>query len=449
MKIKDLYKKYQTLKDKEVELQGWIKNHRKQAYFGFIDFYDGTCFKIVQLIYDEKTKEYDKISTLKIGTSIKSQGSKQESEIKIEELEIVGECSEDYPIQPKKHTLEYLRTKLHLRARTSTFQAVFRIRSVSSYAIHEYFQKRGFVYIHSPFLTESDSEGAGEMFQVTTLDLETLTKTKEVDYSKDFFGKKVGLSVTGQLEEEPFAMAFKDTYTFGPSFRADKSHTKIHMAEFWHVEPEMAFCDLDRLIEVEEEFLKYIIKTVLKKCRDELEFLDKYIENGLIKKLEDHLKSKSIRIKHKEAIDILKKSKKVWEKEPSYEEDITKEQEKYLTEEYFKGPIFITDYPKDIKAFYMKLNEDGKTVKAVDYILPKCGEIMGGSQREDDYDKLLSVMKDRKMDIEPLDWYLEIRKYGSVPHSGFGMGFDRMLMYITGMDSIKDVIPYPRTHGNI
>ena len=454
MKIKDLYKKYQTIFDKEVELYGWIKNHRKQSLFGFIDFYDGTCFKTVQLIYDE-TSDFKRISELKIGSSIKvigkvikSEGTKQEFEIKVKDIELIGDSSIDYPIQPKKHSLEYLREQQHLRMRTSTFQAVFRIRSVAASAIHEYFQKRGFVYIHSPFITDSDGEGAGEMFQVTTLDLDKIAQLGEVDYSKDFFSKKVGLSVTGQLEEEPFIFAFKDTYTFGPSFRADKSHTKIHMAEFWHVEPEMAFCDLDRLIEVEEEFLKYIIKTVLKKCPDELEFLDRFIEKGLIKKLNDHLKSKSKKITHKEAIDILLKADKTWEIKPDYKGDISKEHERYLTEEYFKGPIFITDWPKDIKAFYMKQNDDG-TVKGVDYILPRCGEIMGGSQREDDYDKLISVMKERKMDIEPLKWYLELRKYGSVPHSGFGMGFDRILMYITGMESIKDVIPYPRTHGSL
>lgn len=454
MKIKDLYKKYQTIFDKEVELYGWIKNHRKQSLFGFIDFYDGTCFKTVQLIYDE-TSDFKRISELKIGSSIKvigkvikSEGTKQEFEIKVKDIELIGDSSIDYPIQPKKHSLEYLREQQHLRMRTSTFQAVFRIRSVAASAIHEYFQKRGFVYIHSPFITDSDGEGAGEMFQVTTLDLDKIAQLGEVDYSKDFFSKKVGLSVTGQLEEEPFIFAFKDTYTFGPSFRADKSHTKIHMAEFWHVEPEMAFCDLDRLIEVEEEFLKYIIKTVLKKCPDELEFLDKFIEKGLIKKLTDHLKSKSKKITHKEAIDILLKADKTWEIKPDYKGDISKEHERYLTEEYFKGPIFITDWPKDIKAFYMKQNDDG-TVKGVDYILPRCGEIMGGSQREDDYDKLISVMKERKMDIEPLKWYLELRKYGSIPHSGFGMGFDRILMYITGMESIKDVIPYPRTHGSL
>ena len=454
MKIKDLYKKYQTIFDKEVELYGWIKNHRKQSLFGFIDFYDGTCFKTVQLIYDEAS-DFKRISELKIGSSIKvigkvikSEGTKQEFEIKVKDIELIGDSSIDYPIQPKKHSLEYLREQQHLRMRTSTFQAVFRIRSVAASAIHEYFQKRGFVYIHSPFITDSDGEGAGEMFQVTTLDLDKIAQLGEVDYSKDFFSKKVGLSVTGQLEEEPFIFAFKDTYTFGPSFRADKSHTKIHMAEFWHVEPEMAFCDLDRLIEVEEEFLKYIIKTVLKKCPDELEFLDRFIEKGLIKKLNDHLKSKSKKITHKEAIDILLKADKVWEIKPDYKGDISKEHERYLTEEYFKGPIFITDWPKDIKAFYMKQNDDG-TVKGVDYILPRCGEIMGGSQREDDYDKLISVMKERKMDIEPLKWYLELRKYGSVPHSGFGMGFDRILMYITGMESIKDVIPYPRTHGSL
>ena len=454
MKIKDLYKKYQTIFDKEVELYGWVKNHRKQSLFGFIDFYDGTCFKTVQLIYDEAS-DFKRISELKIGSSIKvigkvikSEGTKQEFEIKVKDIELIGDSSIDYPIQPKKHSLEYLREQQHLRMRTSTFQAVFRIRSIAASAIHEYFQKRGFVYIHSPFITDSDGEGAGEMFQVTTLDLDKIAQLGEVDYSKDFFSKKVGLSVTGQLEEEPFIFAFKDTYTFGPSFRADKSHTKIHMAEFWHVEPEMAFCDLDRLIEVEEEFLKYIIKTVLKKCPDELEFLDRFIEKGLIKKLTDHLKSKSKKITHKEAIDILLKADKTWEIKPDYKEDISKEHERYLTEEYFKGPIFITDWPKDIKAFYMKQNDDG-TVKGVDYILPRCGEIMGGSQREDDYDKLISVMKERKMDIEPLKWYLELRKYGSVPHSGFGMGFDRILMYITGMESIKDVIPYPRTHGSL
>lgn len=454
MKVKELYKKYESMLEKEIEVSGWVKTHRKQKGFGFIDFYDGSCFKGIQLFYDDKCSEFMKISDIKIGTAIKvigkvikSQGRGQDFEIKISSVDILGTCEGDYPMQPKEHSMEFLREKAHLRPRISIFQAVFRIRSVAALTIHEYFQSKGFLYMHSPFFTDSDGEGTGEMFQVTTLDLDKIAESGEVDYSKDFFGKKIGLAVTGQLEEEAFAMAFGDTYTFGPSFRADKSHTKIHVAEFWHVEPEMAFCDLEQLIEVEEDFLKYIVRTVLEKCVDELKFLDTYIEKGLIQKLENHLHSKAQKVTYKEAMEILQKADRKWETVPQYGQDIAKEHERYLTEEYFMGPIFITDWPKDIKAFYMKQCEDGETVKGVDYILPRCGELMGGSQREDDYDKLIQVMKERKMDLEALEWYTDLRKYGSVPHSGFGLGFDRLVMYLTGMDSIRDVIPFPRAHG--
>ena len=453
MDIKEIYEDLSKHMDKEVVIKGWIRNHRKQKEFGFIDLSDGTCFKTVQLVYDKDLKDFETIQKFHIGSAllvkgkiVESAGKEQAFEIKVEEATLLGDCPEDYPMQPKRHSREFLREQAYLRPRTNLFQAVFRIRSLAAYAIHNYFQERGYIYVNSPLITANDGEGAGEMFQVTTLDLEKL-KGGVVDYSKDFYGKKVGLTVTGQLEAEAFAMAFKKTYTFGPTFRAENSNTKTHASEFWMIEPEIAFCDLEELMNIEEDMLKHIVKYVLDKGKVEMEFLDKFVEKGLIQKLTKLVNSKFTRVTHEEVIKILKDSKKKFEFEPEYGEDIAKEHEKYITE-YFDGPVFITDWPRDIKAFYMKQNEDGKTVAAVDLEVPGAGELMGGSQREEDYDKLVNRMKEMEISQNGLEWYLNLRKYGSCVHSGFGMGFERLLIYLTGVDNIRDVIPFPRTPGN-
>ncbi len=452
MDLKELYESVEKHLDKEVTLQGWIRNHRKQKEFGFIDFSDGTCFKHIQLVYDNKLKEFDDIQKFHIGsaitvvgTLIKSQGSGQDYEISVKSIKLEGDCPEDYPMQPKRHTNEFLREQAYLRPRTNLFQAVFRVRSVAAYAIHKYFQENGYVYFHAPLFTTSDCEGAGEMFQVTTLDLDRVASSGKVDYSKDFFGKRANLTVSGQLEAETFALAYKKTYTFGPTFRAENSNTKTHANEFWMIEPEIAFCDLAGDMNIMEGMLKYVVKYVLDNCKDEMAFFDKFIENGLIDKLNKLVVSEFTRISHHDVIEILQKADVKWEFEPKQGEDIAKEHEKYITE-YFNGPVFITDWPKDIKAFYMKLNEDGKTVAAVDLEVPGAGELMGGSQREEDYDKLVNRM--REMNVPETDWYLNLRKYGGCVHSGFGMGFERLLIYLTGVENIRDVIPYPRTPGN-
>ncbi len=434
---------------KEVTLSGWVRNHRKQKEFGFIDFSDGTCFKHLQVVYDNSLSDFESITKIKNGSSIevtgtivKSEGSGQSIELKAITIKVLGDCPDDYPMQPKQHTREFLREQAYLRPRTNLFQAVFRVRSVCAYAIHKYFQERGYVYFHAPLITASDCEGAGQMFQVTTLDLNRVNG--KPDYDKDFFGKQTSLTVSGQLEAETFAMAYKKTYTFGPTFRAENSNTKTHASEFWMIEPEIAFCDLQGDMDIMEDMLKYVVKYVLDNCKDEMVFLDKFVEKGLIEKLNRLVDSRFTRIKHKDVITILKDAKVKWEFEPNYGEDIAKEHEKYITE-YFNGPVFITDWPKDIKAFYMKLNPDGKTVAAVDLEVPGAGELMGGSQREEDYDKLVSRMKELGMEEEGMEWYLNLRKYGGCVHSGFGMGFERLLIYLTGVDNIRDVIPYPRT----
>ena len=444
MEIKELY--LDNYLGKEVKINGWIRNHRKQAHFGFIDLFDGTCFKSVQIVYDETLRNFEEVSKLLVGSSICVSGlvvesaGKQEFEIKAKEVSVLGYCDETYPIQPKRHTREFLRDVAYLRPRTALFQAIFRIRSVASMAIHTYFQDRGYVYFHAPIITASDCEGAGEMFRVTTLDL----KNKNLKDEDDFFGKVTGLTVSGQLEAETFASAFSKCYTFGPTFRAENSNTKIHASEFWMVEPEVAFCDLDGIMDIEEEFLKFIVSYVLKKCPDEIDFLDKFVEKGLRNKLEKLLNSNFVRITHKEVIDILKKADVSFDFAPEYGEDIAKEHEKYITE-YFGVPVFIKDWPRDIKAFYMKQNEDGETVRAVDLEVPGVGELIGGSEREASYEKLTARMKELDMNIEELDWYVNLRKFGTVPHSGFGLGFERLLIYLTGVDNIRDVIPYPRT----
>ena len=375
------------------------------------------------------------------GKIVPSKGN-QEIEMQAKSIKLLGDCPADYPIQPKRHTNEFLREKAYLRPRTNLFQAVFRVRSTAAYAIHKYFQERGYVYFHAPLITASDAEGAGQMFQVTTLPLDKLKG--DIDYSKDFFGKMTNLTVSGQLEAETFALAYKKTYTFGPTFRAENSNTKTHASEFWMIEPEIAFCDLDGLMDIMEDMLKYVVKYVLDYLPKEIELFNKYVEPGLKDKLQKLITSKFTRIDHEEVISILKKADVKWEFEPEYGEDIAKEHEKYITE-YFGGPVFIKNWPKDIKAFYMKQNPDGKTVAAVDLEVPGAGELMGGSQREENYDVLVKRMEELGMDKSSMDWYLNLRRYGGCIHSGFGMGFERLLIYLTGVDNIRDVIPYPRT----
>ena len=453
MTIKEILDKKEELLDKKITVSGWIRNHRPQKEFGFIDFSDGTCFKHLQIVYDNTLENFSEISKLLVGCSLEVEGflvkssGNQDVEVKADKIILLGECPEDYPIQPKRHTKEFLREQAYLRARTNMFQAVFRIRSLAAQAIHKYFGDNGYVYVNTPIITASDCEGAGEMFQVTTLDLDRIAKSGKVEYDKDFFGKKAGLTVSGQLEGETYAMAFSKIYTFGPTFRAENSNTKTHMSEFWMIEPEIAFCDLNGLMDVEEDMLKYVINYCLVNGKDEMEFLDKFVEKGLIEKLTKLVNSKFTRVTHEEVITILKESKQKWEFEPNYGEDIAKEHEKYITE-YFDGPVFITNWPKDIKAFYMKQNEDGKTVAAVDLEVPGVGELMGGSQREEDYNKLTNRMKELDMDPSEMYWYVNLRKYGTCVHSGFGLGFERLVMYLTGMENIRDVIPYYRTPGN-
>ena len=454
MDIKDLYEKIEEYLGKEVILSGWIKNHRKQKDFGFIDFSDGTYFKHVQLVYSSNIDGFEEITKMHIGSAIeakgiivKSEGSGQDFEMKVENIKLLGDCPEDYPMQPKRHTREFLREQAYLRPRVNLFQAVFRVRSVAAYAIHKYFQERNYVYFNAPLITASDCEGAGEMFQVTTLDLNRIAKDGKVDYSKDFFGKMAFLTVSGQLQAETFATAYKKTYTFGPTFRAENSNTKTHASEFWMIEPEIAFCDLNGDMEIMEEMLKYVVKYVLDNCKDEMNFFDSFVEKGLLEKLNKLINSKFARITHHDLIEVLKKADVKWEFEPKQGEDIAKEHEKYITE-YFDGPVFVTDWPKDIKAFYMKQNDDGKTVAAVDLEVPGAGELMGGSQREESYEKLVQRMDELGMDKKSMEWYLNLRKYGTCVHSGFGMGFERLLIYLTGVDNIRDVIAYPRTPGN-
>lgn len=439
---------------KKVTVCGWVRNHRKQKEFGFIDFSDGTCFKHLQIVYDNKLKEFEEILKIKNGSSIEvtgeivsSVGSGQTIELRATNVKLLGDCPDEYPMQPKQHTKEFLREQAYLRPRTNLFQAVFRVRSVAAHAIHTYFQDNGYVYFHAPLITSSDCEGAGQMFQVTTLDLNKVAKTGKLEYDKDFFNKPAALTVSGQLEAETFALAYKKTYTFGPTFRAENSNTKTHASEFWMIEPEIAFCDLNKDMDIMEDMLKFIVKYVLEHCKDEMEFLDKFVEKGLLNKLNKLINSKFTRIRHEDVITILKEAKVKWEFEPAYGEDIAKEHEKYITE-YFDGPVFITDWPKDIKAFYMKQNEDGKTVAAVDLEVPGAGELIGGSQREESYEKLLNRIKELGIEESGMEWYLNLRKFGGCIHSGFGMGFERLLIYLTGVDNIRDVIPYPRTPGN-
>ncbi len=449
MDLKDVFKK--DILGNTITVEGWIRNHRKQKDFGFIDFSDGTTQQHLQIVYDNSLYNFEDIQKMLVGCAIsvtgevvKSSGN-QDIELKATIVKLLGDCPADYPIQPKRHTREFLREVAYLRPRTNLFQAVFRIRSVAAYAIHKYFQERNYVYFHAPLITASDCEGAGEMFQVTTLDLSKVNG--KPDYSKDFFGRQANLTVSGQLEAETFAMAYKKTYTFGPTFRAENSNTKTHANEFWMVEPEIAFCNLDKDMDIMEDMLKNVVSYVLENAALEINFCDQFVEKGLKEKLERLVNSDFIRIDHEEAIKILKEADVKWEFEPEYGEDIAKEHEKYITE-YFNGPVFIKNWPKDIKAFYMKQNDDGKTVAAVDLEVPGAGELMGGSQREENYEKLVARMDELGMEKESMDWYLNLRRYGGCVHSGFGMGFERLLIYLTGVENIRDVIPYPRTPGN-
>ena len=455
MELFEIYKNVDKYLDKEVVLSGWIRNHRRQKDFGFIDFADGSHFNTIQIVYDNSLNNFEKISKLLVGCSleitgklIKSTGN-QDYEIKASNIKLLGNSDESYPIQPKRHTREFLREVAYLRPRTNLYQAVFRIRSLASLAIHEYFGKNNYVYVHTPLLTCADCEGSGEMFKVTTLDFDNLPKTNDgkIDFKKDLFGKQTYITGSGQLHGETFAMAFRKIYTFGPTFRSENSNTKTHANEFWMIEPEIAFCDLEELMNIEEDMLKYIVNYILINAKSELEFLNKFVDNTLIDRLTKLVNSNFVRIDHKDVVDILNKSGKDWEFKPDYESDIQKEHERYITE-YFNGPVFIKNWPKDIKSFYMKLNDDKKTVAAVDLEIPGIGELMGGSQREDDYDLLVKRLDELKLDKEGINWYLNLRKYGGCIHSGFGMGFERLIMYLTGIDNIRDVIPYPRTPNN-
>lgn len=451
MDIKDLFK--ESYIGKQVTISGWVRNHRKSSNFAFIVISDGTTINTLQVVYDTSLSNYEEINKILVGSSLEVTGTivessgNQDFELKAESIKILGLADETYPIQAKRHTREFLREVGHLRARTNLFNAVFRVRSVAAMAIHKYFQDRNYVYFHAPIITSSDCEGAGEMFQVTTLDLNRIASSGKYEPEKDFYGKTTGLTVSGQLEAETFATAFKKTYTFGPTFRAENSNTKVHASEFWMIEPEISFCDLEGDMDIMEDMLKYVVSYVLENAKDEMKFLDQFVEKGLIDKLTRLVNSKFTRIDHKDVITILKNADVKWEFEPAYGEDIAKEHEKYITE-YFNGPVFIKNWPKDIKAFYMKQNEDGETVAAVDLEVPGAGELMGGSQREESYEKLVKRMDELGMNKEELSWYLDLRKYGTCIHSGFGMGFERLLIYITGIDNIRDVIPYPRTPGN-
>ena len=456
MDLRDLLKDIESYLDKDVTLQGWIKSHRKQKELGFIEFSDGTSFEHLQLVYDNKLDSFDEIQKLRLGSAItvngkivKSEGAGQAYELKVSSIKLEGDCDDDYPLQAKgRPTREFLREQAYLRPRTNLFQAVFKIRSVAAQAIHEYFQSNNYVYVHTPLLTTADCEGSDQMFKVTTLDMSNVPKKDgKVDFSEDLFGKQTYITGSGQLHGETFAMAFKKIYTFGPTFRTENSNTKTHANEFWMIEPEMAFMHLDDLMNVEEEMLKSIVSKVLDTCMNELTFLDKFVSNGLIDKLKKLVSDKFVRITHHDAIELLLNSGEKFEFTPSYDEDIAKEHEKWITE-HFNAPVFIYNWPKDIKAWYMKLNDDGKTVAAVDLEVLGSGELMGGSEREVDPVKLEELVKKHNVDRDQIEWYLNLRKFGGCYHSGFGMGFERLIMYLTGIENIRDVIPYPRTPGS-
>ena len=455
--VKDLYLNTDKYIDKEVCIEGWIKTVRSSKVFGFIELNDGSFFKNVQVVFDDTLDNFADIckfslsSSIKvIGTFVETEGAKQPFEIRATKVDLEYASDLDYPLQKKRHTFEYLRTISHLRPRTNTFNAVFRVRSVLSYAIHKFFQERGFVYVHTPIITASDAEGAGEMFNVSTLDVNNLPKTEDgkIDYTKDFFGKPTHLTVSGQLNVETYAFAFKNVYTFGPTFRSENSNTVKHASEFWMIEPEICFADLKDDMDLAEDMIKYIIKYVLDNCPEEMAFFNSFIDKGLFDKLENVLNSDFARITYTDAIKELEKNNENFEFPVHWGSDLQTEHERYLCEKLFKKPVFVTNYPTEIKAFYMKQNPDGKTVAAADLLAPGIGEIIGGSQREDDLEVLKGKIKDLHMKEEDYWWYLDLRKYGSVRHAGFGLGFERMMMYLTGMQNIRDVIPFPRTPKN-
>ena len=457
IEIKDLFRHSEKYFSKEVQISGWVRTVRDSKTFGFIELNDGSFFKNLQVVFDNNLNNFDEICKLTLSTSItvtgelvKTENAKQPFEVKANKINIIAMSSPEYPLQKKRHTMEYLRTIAHLRPRTNTFNAVFRVRSAASYAIHKFFQEQNFVYVHTPLITGSDAEGAGEMFNVNSFDLNDIPKTEDgkVDFSKDFFGKSAHLTVSGQLNGETFAHAFKNIYTFGPTFRAENSNTVKHAAEFWMIEPEMCFADLKDDMDIAEAMLKYIINYVLETCPEEMEFFNSFIDNTLLDRLHNVLNSEFGRITYTDAVKELEKHNSEFDYKVSWGVDLQTEHERYLSEKIFKKPVFVTDYPAEIKAFYMKLNPDGKTVAATDCLAPGIGEIIGGSQREDSLEKLQAKIKELKMDEKDYWWYLDLRRYGSVPHSGFGLGFERLIMYITGMQNIRDVIPFPRTPKN-
>lgn len=455
--VKEIYKNKEQYLDKEVSIGGWVRSIRDSKTFGFMVLHDGSYFETLQVVYHDAMDNFSEISKLNVGAAVVVKGTlvatpqaKQPFEIQAKEVTIEGGSSSDYPLQKKRHSLEYLRTISHLRPRTNTFQAVFRVRSLIAYAIHQFFQERGFVYVHTPLITGSDCEGAGEMFRVTTLDMENLPKTEDghVDYSQDFFNKETSLTVSGQLNGETYAQAFRKIYTFGPTFRAENSNTTRHAAEFWMIEPEIAFADLQDNMELAEDMLKYIIQYVLREAPEEMNFFNSFIDKGLLKRLEGVVNAEFAHVTYTEAIELLEKVNDRFEYKVSWGCDLQTEHERYLTEEVYQRPVFVTDYPKEIKAFYMKLNDDGKTVAAMDCLVPGIGEIIGGSQREDSFEKLVARMKEMDLKEEDYGFYLDLRKYGSTRHAGFGLGFERCVMYLTGMSNIRDVIPFPRTVNN-
>ena len=458
VQIKEIFRNQKDYVGKEISVCGWIRQIRDSKKLGFIELNDGSFFKCIQVIFEEdKISNFKDLAKLSISSSILVKGDlletpdgKQPFEIHAKEIEILGVSDLDYPIQNKRHTFEYLRTVAHLRPRTNTFMAVFRVRSLVAYAIHKFFQEQGFVYVHTPLITGSDCEGAGEMFRVTTLDLDNVPKTEqgEVDYTQDFFGKSVNLTVSGQLNGEMFATAFGNIYTFGPTFRAENSNTPRHAAEFWMIEPEMAFADLSDNMDVAEAMVKYIIKFVMENAPEEMEFFNKFIEPGLIDRLENVVNNEFERITYTKAIELLTPYKDQFKYPVEWEAGLQTEHERFITEKIYKKPVFVTDYPAGVKAFYMKQNPDGKTVAAVDLLVPGVGEIIGGSQREENYEVLINKIKEQGMNEETYKAYLDTRKYGTVVHSGFGLGFERMVMYLTGMSNIRDVIPFPRTTGS-
>ena len=455
--IKDLFREKESYAGKKVTVGGWVRSNRDSKTFGFLVVNDGSFFEPLQVVYSDQLADFATIAKMGVaaavivtGTTVVTPGAKQPLEMQAEEVVVEGASPSDYPLQKTRHSFEYLRTISHLRARTNTFQAVFRVRSLAAYAIHRFFQERGFVYVHTPLITGSDCEGAGEMFQVTTLDLENVPKTEDgkVDYSQDFFGKPTNLTVSGQLDAETYAFAFRNVYTFGPTFRAENSNTTRHAAEFWMIEPEMCFADLKDDMILAESMLKYIIRYVLENAPEEMAFFNQFVDKGLIERLQHVLDSEFGHVTYTEAIEILEKHNDEFEYKVHWGSDLQTEHERYLTEKEFKRPVFVTDYPKEIKAFYMKLNEDGKTVAAMDCLVPGIGEIIGGSQREDKLELLEKRMDELGLKREDYEFYLDLRRYGSARHAGFGLGFERCVMYLTGMGNIRDVIPFPRTVKN-